>query len=71
MFTRDSFSTHNTVHVMTVIYIRLVILVDADGYITIKDNEFRVSEVLWELSARKNVNKEHVESDDMRKYKKM
>jgi len=27
--------------------------------------------VLWELLTRKNVNKEHVTSDDLRKYKKI
>jgi hypothetical protein len=46
------------------------VLVDQDGDITIKENEFRGSEGLWELLTRKNVNKEHVTSDDLRKYKK-
>jgi hypothetical protein len=47
------------------------VLVDQDGDITIKENEFRGSEVMWELLTRKNVNKEHVTSDDLRKYKKI
>jgi hypothetical protein len=47
------------------------VLVDLDGNITIKENEFRDSEGLWELLTRKNVNKEHVTSDDLRKYKKI
>ena len=33
------------------------VLVDQDGDITIKENEFRGSEGLWELLTRKNVNK--------------
>jgi hypothetical protein len=36
------------------------VLVDQDGDITVKENEFRGSEGLWELLTRKNVNKEHV-----------
>jgi len=47
------------------------VLVDQDGDITIKENEFRGSEGLWELLTRKNANKEHVTSDDLRKYKKI
>jgi len=47
------------------------VLVDQDGDITIKENEFRGSEGLWELLTRKDVNKEHVTSDDLRKYKKI
>jgi hypothetical protein len=47
------------------------VLVDQDGDITIKENEFLVSEGLWELLTRKNVNKEHVTSDNLRKYKKI
>ena len=46
-------------------------LVDQDGDITIKDKEFRRSEVLCELLTRKSVNKEHVTSDDLRIYKKI
>jgi hypothetical protein len=46
-------------------------LVDQDGDITIKENECRGSEGLWELLTRKNVYKEHVTSDDLRKYKKI
>ena len=46
-------------------------LVDQDGDITIKEKEFRGSERLWELLKRKNVNKEHVTSDVLRKYKKI
>ena len=34
-----------------------LVLVDQDGDITIKENEFRGSEGLWELLTRKNVNK--------------
>jgi len=47
------------------------VLVDQDGDSTIKENEFRGSERLWELLTRKNVNKKHVTSDDLRKYKKI
>jgi hypothetical protein len=47
------------------------VLVDQDGDITIKENDFRGSEELWELLTRKYVNKEHVTSDDLRKYKKI
>jgi len=47
------------------------VLVDQDGDITIKENEFRGSEGLWELLTRKNVNKGHVTSDDLRSYKKI
>ena len=36
------------------------VLVDQDGDITIKENEFRGSEGLWELLTRNNVNKEHL-----------
>jgi len=42
------------------------LLADQDGDITIKEKEFRGSEVLWELLTRKIVNKEHVTSDDLR-----
>jgi len=48
-----------------------LVLVDQDGDITIKENEFRGSKGLWELLTRKNVNNEHVTSDDLRKYKKI
>ena len=41
------------------------LLADQDGDITIKEKEFRGSEVLWELLTRKIVNKEHVTSDDL------
>jgi len=47
------------------------VLVDQDDDITSMQNEFRGSEVLWELLTRKNVNKEHMTSDDQRKYKKI
>ena len=47
------------------------VLVDKAGDITTKENEFRVSEGLLELFTRENVNKEHVTSDDMRKFKKI
>jgi len=43
------------------------VLVDQDGEITIKENEFRGSEGLWDLLKRKTVNNEHVTSDDLRK----
>ena len=43
------------------------VLVDQDGDITIKGNEFRGPEGLWELLTRKRVNKDHVTSDDLRK----
>ena len=46
-------------------------LVDPDGDITIKENEFRGSEGFWELLTLKNVNKEQVTTDDLRKYKKI
>jgi len=47
------------------------VLEHQDGDITFKENEFRGSEGLWELLTLKNVNKEHVTSDDLRKYKKI
>ena len=47
------------------------VVVDVEGDITIKKNEFRGYEGLWELLTRKNVNKEHVTLDDLRKYKKI
>jgi len=47
------------------------VLVDQDGDITIKENKFRGSEGLWELLTRKNGNKMHVTSDDLREYKKV
>ena len=47
------------------------VLVDQEGDITIKENEFRCSEVMWDLLTRKNVNKKHVTSDDLTKYKKI
>ena len=46
-------------------------LVERDGDITIKEKEFRDSEVLWELLTRKRVNKDYVTSEDLRKYKKI
>jgi len=46
------------------------LLIDQDGDITIKENEFRGSEGLWVLLTRKNVNKEHVTSDDLRNIRK-
>ena len=45
------------------------VLVYQDGDITIKEEEFRVSEGMWELLTRKRVNKEHVTSEDLQKYK--
>jgi len=47
------------------------VLVEKDGDITIKEDELRCSEGLWVLLTRKNVNKEHVTSDDLRQYKKV
>jgi len=47
------------------------VLVERDGDITIKEKEFRDSEVLWELLTRKRVNKEYVTSEDLRKYEKI
>jgi len=47
------------------------VLVDQDGDITIKENEFRRSEGLWDLLTRKRVNIVHVRSDYLRKYKKI
>jgi len=47
------------------------VLVDQDGDITIKENEFRGFEGLWDFLTRKNVNKENVTSNEMRKYKKI
>jgi len=47
------------------------VLVDKDGDITIKENECRGSEGLRELLTCKNVNKENLTSDDLRKYKKI
>jgi len=47
------------------------VLVNQDSKITIKEQEFRNSEGLWELLTRNGVNKEHVTSDDLRTYKKI
>jgi hypothetical protein len=47
------------------------VLVDQDGDITYKENEFVGTEGLRELLKRKTVNKEHVTTDDLRKYKKV
>jgi len=47
------------------------VLVDQDGDITIKENEFRGSEGLWNLLTRMNMNKEHVTADELTKYKKI
>jgi hypothetical protein len=46
-------------------------LVDQDGDITIKENEFRGSEGLWELLTHMRMIKQHLTSDDLRKYKKL
>jgi len=56
---RDSFKIGNS-----------VVGVDTDGDNTIKE-EFCGSEGLWELLTRKNVNKQHVTSDDLRTCKKI
>ena len=65
MFTIERYSTHKTVYIGD-----SPVTVDQDD-ITIKKNEFRWSEGLWELLTRKKVNKEHVTSEDLRKYKKI
>ena len=48
----------------------ITVLVHQDDDITINENEFRGFEGLWELLTRKNVNKEHVTSDNLRIYNK-
>ena len=45
--------------------------VDHDCDIKMKEYEYRGCEFLWELSTRKNVNKGHLTSADLRKYKKI
>ena len=45
-----------------------VVVVDTEGDITIT---FRGSDDLWELLKRKNVNRQHVTSDDLTTYKKL
>ena len=47
------------------------VLVDQDGYITIRAKAFRGSVCLWELLIRKRVNKEHVTSDVLITYKRI
>jgi hypothetical protein len=47
------------------------LLVEQDGGITIKEKEFRGSEVLWELLTHNGVKKDHVTSDELRPYKKI
>jgi len=47
------------------------VLVHQDGEITVKAKEFRRSEGMWELLTRRRVNKEHVKSNDQRKYTKI
>jgi len=47
------------------------ILVDTDSDITIKGQEFRGTKGLWELLTRKNVNRKHIKTDDLKKYKKI
>ena len=69
MFTSEGYSTHNTKIVRKVTF-KIgfsPVLVVQDSDITIKENEFWGSEGLWELLTRKNVKKEHVNSDDVRK----
>ena len=47
------------------------VLVDNDSDITIKGQEFRGTKGLWELLTRKNVNRKHITTDDLKKYKKI
>jgi len=47
------------------------ILVDTDSDITIKGQEFRGTKGLWKLLTRKNVNRKHITTDDLKKYKKI
>jgi len=47
------------------------ILVDTDSDITIKGQEFRGTKGLWDLLTRKNVNRKHITTDDLKKYKKI
>ena len=42
---------------------------DLDDNITIKGKEFRVTEWLWELLTRKNVNKQLIGKKDLKTYK--
>jgi len=46
------------------------VLLDTDSDITIKGQEFRGTKGLWELLTRKNVNRKHITTDDLKKYKK-
>jgi len=43
------------------------VLVDPDSNITIKGREFRGTTGLWELLTRKNVDRKHVTTDDLKK----
>ena len=47
------------------------VLVNTDSDITIKGQEFRGAKGLWELLTRKNVNRKHIMTDDLKKYKKI
>jgi len=46
------------------------IRVDTDSDITIKGQEFRGTKGLWEVLTRKNVNRKHITTDDLKLYKK-
>jgi len=47
------------------------VIVDTDRDITIKGQEFRGTKGLWELLTRKNVNRKHIMTDDLKKYQKI
>ena len=47
------------------------ILVGTDSDITIKGQEFRGTKGLWVLLTRKNVNRKHITTDDLKKYNKL
>jgi len=47
------------------------IVVDTDGDITLKEQGFKGSKVLWELLTRKKVNSEFITKDDLMTYKKI
>jgi len=47
------------------------IVVDTNGYITIKDRVFKGSKSLWELLTRKKVNMKFIPKDDLKTYEKI
>jgi len=47
------------------------LLVGTDIDITIKGQEFRGTNGLWELLTRINVNRKHLTTNDLKKYKKI